>query len=174
MSSSSRARLLELFKARAVSFGRFTLASGKESTYYINSKKALFNSEAVWLLGDLLWELTKDLGIQAMGGLEVGAIPMFPWAMKWDGLVSSPDGVHEVTISLFGSEQATHLEPLTAGDRRKLEASADGRAFLWFARFPAICDCGGHRVAYDARFTALAGSNRDTFAVDLGDGRWVR
>ena len=41
----SRARLLELFKARAVSFGRFTLASGKESTYYINSKKAFFNSE---------------------------------------------------------------------------------------------------------------------------------
>src|SRR5467141_975329 len=76
MPQSSRERLLELFKARAVSFGRFTLASGKESTYYINSKKAIFNSEAVWLLGDVLWELTKDLNIQAIGGLEVGAIPM--------------------------------------------------------------------------------------------------
>src|SRR5216684_9122499 len=76
MAESSRARLLDLFKARAFSFGRFTLASGKESTYYINSKKALFNSEAVWLLGDVLWDLTKDLDIQAMGGLEVGAIPM--------------------------------------------------------------------------------------------------
>ena len=76
MAQSSRDRLLEIFKARAFSFGRFTLASGKESTYYINSKKALFNSEAVWLLGDVLWDLTKDLDIQAMGGLEVGAIPM--------------------------------------------------------------------------------------------------
>jgi orotate phosphoribosyltransferase len=76
VSEQSRVRLLELFKARAVSFGRFTLASGKESTYYINSKKALFNSEAVWLLGDVLWDLTKDLDIQAIGGLEVGAIPM--------------------------------------------------------------------------------------------------
>ncbi len=76
MAHSSRARLLELFKARAVSFGQFTLASGKESTYYINSKKAIFNSEAVWLLGDVLWEMTKDLNIQAIGGLEVGAIPM--------------------------------------------------------------------------------------------------
>jgi orotate phosphoribosyltransferase len=65
-----------LFKERAVSFGRFTLASGKESTYYINSKKVLFNAEAVWLLGDVLWELTKDLNIQAIGGLEIGAIPM--------------------------------------------------------------------------------------------------
>jgi orotate phosphoribosyltransferase len=76
MSDSSRARLLDLFKSRAVSFGRFTLASGKESSYYINSKKAIFNSEAIWLLGDVLWDMTKELNIQAIGGLEVGAIPM--------------------------------------------------------------------------------------------------
>jgi orotate phosphoribosyltransferase len=76
MAEQSRERLLDLFVNRAVSFGRFRLASGKESTYYINSKKVLFNSEAVWLLGDVLWDLTMDLNIQAVGGLEVGAIPM--------------------------------------------------------------------------------------------------
>jgi orotate phosphoribosyltransferase len=76
MSTASRSRLLELFKKRAFSFGNFTLASGKQSSYYINSKKAIFNSEAVALLGDLLWEASKDLNVQAMGGLEVGAIPM--------------------------------------------------------------------------------------------------
>jgi orotate phosphoribosyltransferase len=76
MAAESRTRLLELFKARAVSFGRFTLASGRESTYYINSKKAFLNSEVAWLLGDVLWDLTKDLNIQAIGGLEIGAIPM--------------------------------------------------------------------------------------------------
>lgn len=65
-----------MFKERAVSFGKFTLASGKESTYYINSKKAIFHSEAVWLLGEVLWDTTKDLDIAAAGGLEVGAIPM--------------------------------------------------------------------------------------------------
>jgi orotate phosphoribosyltransferase len=76
MAKEARTRLLELFKERAVAFGRFTLASGQESTYYINSKKVLFNAEAVWLLGEILWDLTKDLNIQAIGGLEVGAIPM--------------------------------------------------------------------------------------------------
>src|SRR4051794_20733510 len=76
MAHNSRQRLLRLFEERAVSFGRFTLASGKESTYYINSKKAIFNAEAIWLLGDALWEATKDLNIQGIGGLEVGAIPM--------------------------------------------------------------------------------------------------
>jgi orotate phosphoribosyltransferase len=76
MNQPSRQRLLALFRERAVSFGRFTLASGKESSYYINSKKAIFNAEAIWLLGDVLWELTRDLEVQAIGGLEIGAIPM--------------------------------------------------------------------------------------------------
>ena len=74
--SAARERLLHVFKERAVSFGKFTLASGKESTYYINSKKAIFNSEAVALLAEVIWDMTKDLNLQAVGGLEVGAIPM--------------------------------------------------------------------------------------------------
>src|SRR6266849_710186 len=76
MSEQSRARLLELFKARAVSFGRFTLSSGRESSFYINSKKAFPNSEVAVLRGDFLWDLPQDLDIQAIGGLEIGAIPM--------------------------------------------------------------------------------------------------
>jgi orotate phosphoribosyltransferase len=76
MSIKARDRLLELFKSRAFSFGNFTLASGKQSKYYINSKKVIFHSEAVALLGEVLWDATKHLNVQAMGGLEVGAIPM--------------------------------------------------------------------------------------------------
>jgi orotate phosphoribosyltransferase len=69
-------RLLELFKARAVAFGDFTLASGRKSRFYINSKKVLFHGEAIALLGERLYEATRDLDIAAIGGLEVGAIPM--------------------------------------------------------------------------------------------------
>jgi|SRR5579883_585202 len=73
---SARDRLKELFRARALQFGDFTLASGKKSSYYVNSKKVLFHAEAITLLGELLYESAHDLDFQAIGGLEVGAIPM--------------------------------------------------------------------------------------------------
>jgi orotate phosphoribosyltransferase len=76
MSSSTRDRLKELFRERALQFGDFTLASGKKSSYYVNSKKVLFHAEALTCLGELLYEATADLEFQAIGGLEVGAIPM--------------------------------------------------------------------------------------------------
>lgn len=74
--SDARSRLLDLFTARAVAFGDFTLASGQKSRYYINSKKVLFHGEAIALLGELLYEATRDLDFHAIGGLEIGAIPM--------------------------------------------------------------------------------------------------
>jgi orotate phosphoribosyltransferase len=72
----ARDRLMVLFRERALKFGTFTLASGKTSTYYVNSKQVLFHSEAVACLGELLWQMTHDLEPDAIGGLEVGAIPM--------------------------------------------------------------------------------------------------
>ncbi len=69
-------RLKTLFRERALQFGDFTLASGKKSSYYVNSKKVLFHAEAIALLGDALYDATRDLDFQAIGGLEVGAIPM--------------------------------------------------------------------------------------------------
>ena len=64
--AKARSRLLELFKSRAVFLGDFTLASGKQSTYYINSKKAIFNGEAIWLLGDVIYQMTRTMNLQSL------------------------------------------------------------------------------------------------------------
>lgn len=76
MSTANRDRLRQLLLSRAVSFGKFTLASGKESTFYINSKKVLFHSESLSLVAEALWDKLAGLDIRAVGGLEVGAIPL--------------------------------------------------------------------------------------------------
>lgn len=72
----ARERLRDLLAERAISHGQFTLASGKTSNYYINSKKILFHGPAIAAVGELIEELTRDIAIDAVGGLEVGAIPM--------------------------------------------------------------------------------------------------
>ncbi len=76
MSVPSKVRLLELIKERAVILGDITLASGQKSRYYIDGKMVLLHSESAALIGDVLFDLTKDLKLDAIGGPEVGGIPM--------------------------------------------------------------------------------------------------
>lgn len=80
--SQEKSRFLEFFKNRALLFGEFTLSSGQKSRFYINSKLALFHSECTWLLGRLIYEATRDLEFEAIGGMEVGAIPMATAALS--------------------------------------------------------------------------------------------
>src|SRR5215212_9278951 len=114
----ARTRLRELYLARAVSFGTFTLASGKTSSYYINSKKVLFHGEAVALLGELLYQATCDLTLQAIGGLEVGAIPMAAAvAMRYHQHGRSMEGFFvRKEAKGHGSKQRVEGE-VKAGDR---------------------------------------------------------
>ena len=74
--NDSKARLLELVKERALLRGNITLASGQTSSYYIDGKMILLHSESSARLGDVLFDMTKDLRLDAIGGPEVGAIPM--------------------------------------------------------------------------------------------------
>ena len=74
--SDVKARLFELLKQRSFKRGDFTLASGKKSSYYIDGKMSQVYSEAAYLIGEAIYENTKDLAFDAIGGLEVGAVPM--------------------------------------------------------------------------------------------------
>jgi len=71
-----RQRLLELLRERAVRFGEVVLASGQRSSFYIDCKMALLNSEGASIVGELVYHLTKDLPLDGIGGPEVGAIPI--------------------------------------------------------------------------------------------------
>jgi orotate phosphoribosyltransferase len=69
-------KLLELLKERSFRRGEFRLASGGTSDYFIDGKMTEIYSEGAFLIGEVLYEWTKDLEIDAIGGLQVGAVPL--------------------------------------------------------------------------------------------------
>jgi len=74
--TGNEAKLLQLLKERSFKLGEFKLASGDTSSYYIDGKMSEVYSEGAHLIGEVLYERTKDLEIDAIGGLEVGAVPL--------------------------------------------------------------------------------------------------
>src|SRR5438105_2414300 len=72
-----RSALLEILKTRSLKRdGKFKLASGESSDYYIDGKLASVSSEGARLIGEVLYDYTKSLNAVAIGGLEVGAVPL--------------------------------------------------------------------------------------------------
>ena len=74
--NEERARLLELVKTMALSRGHFILASGKESTFYLDGRLVTLSPEGAYLTGKLIYEEILPLGVQAVGGLTMGADPV--------------------------------------------------------------------------------------------------
>ena len=69
-------QLLELIKERAFKRGTFRLASGATSNYYIDGRMIAVYSEGARLIGDVIYERTRGLDLDAIGGLAVGAVPL--------------------------------------------------------------------------------------------------
>jgi orotate phosphoribosyltransferase len=74
--SNVKTQLLELLKKRSFQRGTFQLASGGVSDYSIDGRTSAVFSEGAWLIGEAIYERTKDLAIDAIGGLAVGAVPL--------------------------------------------------------------------------------------------------
>ena len=79
--TDSERQLLKLLTDRSFQRGDFTLASGEKSTYYIDGRTTATHPEGAHLLGQVLYERTCDLGVDAIGGLEVGAVPLMTAAV---------------------------------------------------------------------------------------------
>ena len=70
-------RLRDIIAAKSLLSGNFTLASGKASGYFFDMKKTMFDPEGASLTGELLCDLlANDTETKAVGGLEMGAVPI--------------------------------------------------------------------------------------------------
>jgi orotate phosphoribosyltransferase len=74
--TTAETKLFQLLKDRSFQRGAFRLASGAMSDYYIDGKMVQVFSESAHLIGEVLYERTKDLPLDALGGLEIGAVPL--------------------------------------------------------------------------------------------------
>ena len=78
---SQRARLAQLVTSLAVVRGRVTLASGVESDFYVDMRRATLHHEAAPLIGHVMLDMLEEAGlgtdeIDAVGGLTMGADPV--------------------------------------------------------------------------------------------------
>ncbi len=78
MDGNERERLRALLKEQSLMFGEFTLASGKKSNFYFDSKRTTLLPEGAWLAAREILRLIRERGIEAdaIGGLTLGADPI--------------------------------------------------------------------------------------------------
>jgi orotate phosphoribosyltransferase len=68
--------------------GEFTLTSGKKSNYYIDGKRITLSPEGAYLVGKAIFDELVGSGVEAVGGVAMGAYPMVTAV----GLISHLEG----------------------------------------------------------------------------------
>ena len=71
-------RLLDILAARSARRGEFTLASGRQSSLYIDARLTTMSPDGMSLIGPLALETIDEAGwrVDAIGGLTLGADPV--------------------------------------------------------------------------------------------------
>src|SRR5690606_5252809 len=65
--------LVRLLASRAYREGEFVLSSGRKSNFYLDAKQVTYDPVGIRLVGEAVYELIMPFGVQAVGGLTMGA-----------------------------------------------------------------------------------------------------
>ncbi len=79
MSEEARRQLLKMLMERSYQYrpdNPFTLSSGRVSPYFIDCKPVTNSASGLALVGELFFDLIRDLDVVAIGGLTMGADPI--------------------------------------------------------------------------------------------------
>jgi orotate phosphoribosyltransferase len=70
-------RLVEMLTELSFERRKVTLASGKESDFFVDCKQTILTAEGHAVIGQLMFEALSDLGeVDAVGGVELGGCPL--------------------------------------------------------------------------------------------------
>lgn len=117
---SVHSQLVALLAERSAKRGQFTLASGKQSKYYIDARLTTMSPEGLSLIGPLALSTLRQSGweIDAVGGLTLGADPI-SYAISY----ASADSLRPLRAFTVRKEAKSHgtgktIEgPFKEGDR---------------------------------------------------------
>lgn len=95
--------LRDIVRRDAVRFGKFILASGKESDLYVDLRKVTLLPKGAFLIGSIIYDMIKDRPVEAIGGLTLGADPIAVAA----SMVAYQNG-REIAAFLVRKEKKDH------------------------------------------------------------------
>lgn len=115
---AARARLLDIVRTKAYREGRFVLASGKVSDYYLDCRLVTLDPEGLTLYARLILEELRETGAVAVGGLTLGADPIAAGVAALSHLAGRPVRAFIVRkeAKTHGTQKAIEGD-LSAGDR---------------------------------------------------------
>ena len=79
-----------VIKARSFKRGSFKLASGRTSDFYLDMKPSMFHPDGIWAISNLLFDQLRNKGFAAVGGLEIGAVPLITTIALVSGIRDEP------------------------------------------------------------------------------------
>jgi orotate phosphoribosyltransferase len=82
LNGDSRNQLFDLLLSRSFKKGNFILASGQSSDFYLDIRMTSVSPLGVGLIGEVFYEEMIDLEFDAIGGLQVGAVPLITAAVR--------------------------------------------------------------------------------------------
>ncbi len=115
---AARRELHDLLAKRAFTFGDFVLTSGRRSDFYFNGKQVTLEGRGLYLVSLLILERCRELRIDAIGGLTLGADPI---AAGVAALSGRRDSLRAFIVRKEAKEHGTSRliegPPLREGDR---------------------------------------------------------
>ncbi|MEE9283139.1 MAG: orotate phosphoribosyltransferase [Nitrososphaerales archaeon] len=109
--AETRQKLRDIIRrVGVVKYGEFVLASGQTTDVYFNCKRITLHPEGLSIIARIIYDKIKGLGVNSIGGLELGAIPIATAVAQ----VSYREGV-EIPAFWIRRHQKGH------GDKAKVE-----------------------------------------------------
>lgn len=153
-----RARLRAILLERSLRFGDFTLSSGARSPYYIDVRQTSLHPEGALRIARLLTPLLREAGVDAVGGLTLGADPIVGAVALWTELQGAGIPGFIVRKEAKGHGAGRRIEgPFRPGLKVAIVDDVITRGGSALAAFEAATEAGG-----DVRLVACV--------VDRGEG----